>query len=54
MVFAVCVYKFVFTKYGPVNLGNIFNFSDNFLLRAGLRAVSKVVPPIDISACQLP
>jgi hypothetical protein len=30
MVFAVRVWKFIFTKYGPVNLGSIFNFSDNF------------------------
>jgi hypothetical protein len=54
MVFVVCVLKFVFTKYGPVNMGSIFNFSDNFLPRAGLRAVSKVAPPIGTSACQLP
>jgi hypothetical protein len=27
-------------------LGSIFNFSDNFLPRAGLHVVSKVVPPI--------
>jgi hypothetical protein len=43
-----------FLKYGPVNLGSIFNYSDNFLSGAGLRAVSKVAQPIGTSACQLP
>jgi hypothetical protein len=42
------------TKYGPVNVGNIFNFSDNFLPGAGLGVVSKVAPPIGTSASQLP
>jgi hypothetical protein len=54
MVFEVCVSKFVLTKYGPVNLGSIFNFSEILLPRAGLRAVTKVAPPIGTSACQLP
>jgi hypothetical protein len=29
-VFAVCVWKFYFARYGPVNLAHIFNFSFNF------------------------
>jgi hypothetical protein len=46
--------NFFLAKYGPVNLGSIFNYSDNFIPGAGLRAESKVAPSIGTSACQLP
>jgi hypothetical protein len=41
-----------FHEIWSIELGE--HFSDNFLSRAGLRAVSKVAPHIGTSACQLP
>jgi hypothetical protein len=46
-----CINIFSRNMPGPVNVGSIFNFSDNFLPRAELRSVSKVAPPIGTSAC---